>query len=322
MTTSYEIHPDMRELIAAKQVLTRTTDTSVLQAEWDNYGVKLSRPYPAGMAVADEMWSCPGAGRDGKVKVRIYRPAVGQGNAPCVIFVHGGGFIKGSLESGDSNAWGVSDETGAVVVSVEYRLSPEFRYPAALTDVYGVLRYIAENAAALGVDQGRVAVWGESAGGNLSAAVALMARDKGGPKIAAQVLIYAGLTNDLTSRSYTVHANSVGLTTTSVIESRKAYRGEKVGDPDPYAFPLQSQDVRNLPPAFIHYAEIDPIADDSPQYAEKLMAAGVPTTLRCAKGMIHGFVRARFTGTTAANEFSLPCMFLRGIFADGLRREA
>jgi acetyl esterase len=323
MTTSYEIHPDMRELVAAKEVLTRTTDAEVLKREWDNYGAKLSRPYPAGMVVKDETFSCPGAGSDGEVKVRIYRPAAATVDAPCVIFVHGGGFIKGSLDSGDSNAWGISEETAAVVISVDYRLAPEFPYPAALTDVYGVLRYIAENSEALGVDKDRIAVWGESAGGNLSAAVSLMARDKGGPKIAAQVLVYPALADDFTAPSYTIHANSVGLTTASCISSREAYRADGAVDKDHYAAPLTNDNLRNLPPAFIHYAEIDPLADDSPRYAEKLTAARVPTTLRCAKGMIHGFIRARFTGTTAANEFSLPCMFLRGVFASsGIARGA
>jgi acetyl esterase len=256
------------------------------------------------------------------VPVRIYRPASAPDGAPCVIFIHGGGFIKGSLDSGDGNAWGISDQTGAVVISVDYRLAPEFRYPSALTDVYEVLRYIVQNAAALGVDKDRIAVWGDSAGGNLAAAVSLLARDKVGPKIVAQVLVYAALTNEQKSQSYTVHADSVGLTTSSVIGSWKQYLGDKSADTELYAAPLKCGNLRNLPPAFIHHAEIDPIADDSPQYAARLTAAGVPTTLRCAKGMIHGFLRARFTGSTAANEFSLPCMFLRGIFASAMARAA
>jgi acetyl esterase len=322
MTTSYSIHPDMHELVAAKEVLTKTTDVAVLQTEWNNYGAKLSRPYPAGMVVKDEVFACPGAGRDGKVKVRIYRPSTARRGAPCVIFIHGGGFIMGSLDSADANAWGVSDETSAVVVSVEYRLAPEFQYPAALTDVYEVLRHVSANAELLGIDKVRIAFWGESAGAHLAAVASLMARDKSGPKIAAQVMIYGGFGGDFTSGSYITHGNSVGLSTESVMKSQKLYFGDKNIDSDPYAAPLKNKNLRDLPPAFIHYAEIDPIADDSPQYAEKLMAAGVPTTLRCAKGMIHGFIRARFSGSTAANEFSLPCMFLRGIFASGMARQA
>jgi acetyl esterase len=322
MNASYSIHPDMRELIAAKEVLARTTDPAVLRAEWNNYGAKLSRPYPDGMVVKDEAFACPGAGRDGTVQVRIYRPAAARSGASCVIFIHGGGFIKGSLDSADGNAWGISDQTGAVVVSVDYRLAPEFRYPAALTDVYEVLRYVTANSEALGVDSDRIAVWGDSAGGNLSAAVSLLARDKGGPKLAAQVLVYAALTNEPKAPSYSVHANSVGLTASSVADCWKQYLGDKSADVEPYAAPLKSGNLRNLPPAFIHHAEIDPIADDSAQYAERLAAAGVPTTLRCAKGMIHGFLRARFTGPTAASEFSLPCMFLRGIFASAMARAA
>lgn len=322
MAKTYQIHPDMHELISAKQVLARTSDPEVLRKEWNNYGAKLSRPYPTGMVVQDETFLCPGAGRAGTVNVRIYRPVAAKHGAPCVIFVHGGAFIKGSLDSGDGNAWGIADQTGAIVVSVDYRLAPEFRYPAALTDVYEVLRYLAANAEKLSIDKNRIAVWGESAGGNLSAAVSLMARDKGGPKIAAQVMIYPCLTNDASSPSYTIHADSVGLTTAACVDAWKQYLGDKSADTEPYAAPLKNRNLQDLPPAFVHYAEIDPLSDDGPRYAERLVAAGVPTTLRCAEGMIHGFIRARFSGTTAANEFLLPCMFLRGIFSGILARSA
>jgi acetyl esterase len=314
--TVAELHPDMRELFAAKEVLTKTTDPEILRREWVNYGEKLSRPYPPGLAVNDRTFDCPGAGRDGTIKVRIYRPKSATKNAPCVMFLHGGGFVKGDLDSADGNAWGVADQTGAVVISIEYRLAPEFVYPAALTDAYEALRYIAANAEALGINKTRIAVWGESAGGNLVAGLAILARDKAGPAIKAQVMVYGAFSDDFTTESYRVYANYIpGITTEGAKKTWPLYTGGKSGDDVRYATPLKVKDLAGLPPAFIHYAEIDPLADDSPKYAERLTAAGVPTTLRCAKGMIHGFLRARFSGTTAANEFSLPCMFLRGIFA-------
>ena len=320
MSADYEIHPDMNELIAAKEALTRTTDAAVLKTEWDNYGIRLSRPYPAGMVVKDETFNCPGAGHDGKVKVRIYRPKDAQNDGPCVIFLHGGGFIKGSLESADSNAWGVAHETSSVVISIDYRLAPDFPYPAAIEDTYESLRYIVANAKTLGIDKNRIAYWGESAGAAIAASASLMARDKNGPKVAAQVLIYGAYGSDLNSNSYVVHANSVGEKTEAVKRVFKLYLGGKDAETAPYAFPLKSKNLKDLPPAFIHYAEIDPLADDSPAYAEKLTAAGVPATLRRATGMIHGFIRARFSGTTAANEFSLPCMYLRGLFANSVAK--
>ena len=313
--TSYDIHPDMHELIAAKEVLAKAATPEILRVEWNNYGAKLSRPYPDGMVVDDREFSCPGAGRNGMVKVRVYCPRSAGTNAPCVIFVHGGAFIKGSLDSGDGNAWGISDQTDAVVISVDYRLAPEFIYPAAVTDVYGVLCYIASHAAELGIDARRIALWGDSAGGNLAAAASLMARDKGEPVISAQVLVYPVLTDEQVSGSYVTYADSPGLTTAACKESWVQYLRGGRADGELYAAPLKTDDLRGLPPAFIHFAEIDPLADDSPAYSERLTAAGVPATLRCAKGMIHGFLRARFSGSTAANEFALPCMFLRGIFA-------
>ena len=315
MTSEDKIHPDMRELISAKEVLARTTDPEILRQEWINYGKKLSRPYPPGMKVEDVSFACPGVGNEGMIKVRIYKPAGLEANPPCVVFLHGGAFIKGNLDSGDSNAWGMADYAGAIVISVEYRLAPEFGYPAALHDAYGVLKYIDQHADDLGVDRSRIAVWGESAGGNLAAALALVARDRGGPDLVAQVLIYPCLTNDFNAESYRVHADSPGLTTAACVESWAAYLGGREITSHDYATPLKFDDLSNVAPAFIHYAEIDPLADDGPRYANRLREAAVPTTLRCATGMIHGFLRARFTGTTAEREFMLPCMYLRGIFA-------
>lgn len=311
-----ELHPDMQELFRAKVALTATTDPDILREEWNSYGDKMARPYPEHLKVEDRTVECPGAGRDGSLNVRIYRPAAAGDSAPCVMFLHGGGFVKGSLDSADSNAWGVADETGAVVISVEYRLAPDFPYPAALEDSYAALRYIAANAAALGIDQDRIVLWGESAGANLAAGVCMMARDNEGPSVKAQVLIYGPFAGEFTSESYRLYATSVpGVTTAGIIKSWPLYTGGKPDDELPYAMPLKVKDLSGLPPAFVHYAEIDPIADDSPQFAERLTEAGVPTTLRCAKGMIHGFLRARFFGTTAANEFSLPCMYVRGVLA-------
>jgi acetyl esterase len=317
MKKAYSIHPDMSELIEAKNEVTAWSDPEELREQWVRYGKRLSRPYPAGMVVGDVSLDCKIPDRDSPVPVRIYRPAEtkGQKAAPCIVFLHGGGFIKGDLDSADSNAWGASEYSGAVAVSVDYRLAPENPYPAALNDVYGVVEYLAANAAKLGIDENRIALWGESAGGNLTAAVCLMIRDrKKGPKIAAQVSIYGGFNDEFTSESYTIHGNSIGLKMEFIREAWGVYMSGPSTDRQ-YAAPLKHKSLAGLPPAFLHYAEIDPIADDSPQYAKLLKDAGVPVTLRCAEGMIHGFLRARFTGTTAAAEFALPCMFLRGIFA-------
>jgi acetyl esterase len=174
-----------------------------------------------------------------------------------------------------------------------------------------VLVDVAENAAAYGIDPSRVAVCGDSAGGNLAAAVTLAARDRGGPRIAGQMLVYPCLTDVAEDGSYRVHAITPGLTT----ESMRTYwdwylAGNGTPSDDPYAVPLKAGDLSGLPPTGVHVAEIDPLFDDGRLYAERMKAAGVPTEYRCARGMIHGFMRSRLLGPESAAEFSAICRFL------------
>jgi acetyl esterase len=312
MSRQSEIHPDMADLMAAKAALTRNANDQTKRTEWDSYGARLSRPYPEGMKVEDLALACPGAGRDGTVKIRVYRPAGAGDDAACVIFLHGGGFVKGSLDSGDSNAWGIADQTGAVVVSVDYRLAPEFIYPAAVHDAYAVLKALSENPQQFGIDGKRIAFWGESAGANIGAGATLYARDQGGVQVVAQVLIYGPFSDDYESQSRVDFAEGFGLT--GGWGSWDAYLGGKRPTSEPYAAPVKNPDLSGLPPALIHYAEFDILADDSVLYAERLKAAGSPVELRCAERMIHGFIRARFTGPTAAAEFAYPCDYLKRIF--------
>lgn len=316
MTKEVTLHPDMAELMAAKQALTRTQEAGVLRDDWNSYGARLGRPYPADMEVYDTVAPRPESDGGGEIKLRIYRPGDAVAGGPCVMFLHGGGFVKGSLDSGDSNAWGIADETGAVVVSVDYRLAPEHVYPAAANDVLHVLDFLASEADRFGIDPARVALWGDSAGANIAAVACLMARGAARNVPIAQVLVYGVFSNDFSAQSYVDYGDlTPGHTTEACMRSWKAYLGGKEIEPGSFAAPLRVDDVAGVPPAFIHYAEYDPLADDSIAYAEKLSASGVPATLRCAQGMLHGFLRARFSGSTARNEFSLPCMFLRGMFA-------
>ena len=163
-----------------------------------------------------------------------------------------------------------------------------------------------------GIDPERIALWGESAGGNLAAATALYARDKAGPRVVALVLVYGTFSDELNSQSRANFGNGFGLD--SGFSSWDAYLGGKRPTSEPYAAPLKHPDVSRLPPAFVHFGEYDPLADDSREYAKRLEAAGSPVILRCAERMIHGFIRARFSGPTAEREFTLPCEFLRNIF--------
>jgi acetyl esterase len=225
--------------------------------------------------------------------------------------MHGGGFSKGDLDSSDSNAWGFAAQTSASVVSVDYRLAPEHPYPAAFNDCYGVLTWLAAEGHALAIDGSRLAVVGDSAGGNLAAALCLAARDQEGPRISAQALIYAGVGLDQDTGSYVEHADGPGLTTAATKNYRAMYLPGDQETHDPYARPVMAGDFAGLPPALVHSAEIDPIRDDGRAYAANLALAGTSVAYREAKGMIHGFMRARFTGAAAALEYQVICEFLR-----------
>jgi acetyl esterase/lipase len=302
------LHPEMQALIDAKADLPPGNTIEEMRDNWNVYAARMRRPHPADMTVTDGGV----AGEGGTIPIRIYRPAAAHDRAPCVLYFHGGGFMKGDLDSSDTVAWGLAQETGAVVVSVDYRLAPEHTYPAAFDDCFSVLADVGDGAGRYGVDPARIAVCGDSAGGNLAAAVSLAARDRGGPAIAAQVLIYPCLTDDLKHASYRTHAETPGLTTASMGSYWQWYLGA-AGTPskDPYAVPLKAEKLSGLPPTLVHVAEIDPLFDDGRLYAERLKAAGVPTEYRCAKGMLHGFMRARLLGPDSAAEFGAICAFVR-----------
>jgi len=299
----------MNVLLAAKHALPKSTDPEVLRKGWEDYARKMQRPYPAGMEITNTAFECPGAGRDGTIPVRIYRTAGAPALSFCIVYLHGGAFAKGNLDSGDPIAWGVADNTDCVVVSVDYRLAPEHPFPAGVEDCYAVLLYLSRNGARHGIDPGRLAVWGDSAGGNMAAAACLMARDRGAPRIRAQALNYACLTDDLSSPAYRLYANAP-VTTASIDQAWDVYLGSGRPTSNPYAAPLKASDLANLPPAHVHLAEFDCLADDSRAYADRLAAAGNEVVLRTAPRMIHGYLRARFFGSDAAAEFAAPCGFL------------
>ena len=310
MTATFDIHPDMADVIAAKQAIAQSADPEEMRTAWLDYEARLRRDRPGGMVVEDTAIPRPGP-EGGEIAIRVYRPEGIQVPSPCVVYLHGGAFIKGSLDTCDTIAWGVADVAGVVVVSVDYRLAPQHPFPAGLEDCYSVVRHLAEHGEHYGVRGDRLALWGDSAGGNLAAATCLLARDRGGPDIVAQALNYPCLTDELTSDSYRRHAESPGLRTANMDMGWNHYLGDRRPTADPHAAPLKAEDLSCLPPAHVHYAEIDPLADDAVQYAERLAAAGNEVVSRCARRMIHGFVRARFSGPDAAAEFAHPCGFLR-----------
>ncbi len=302
------LHPDMQVLIDARDGAGEKGDTPEEQRRfWTAYTTATNRPAPADMAIMDEIVATD----DHPTPVRIYRPAGAPEDAPAIIYMHGGGFMLGDLDSSDSVAWGLAEGANALVISVDYRLTPEFPYPAAFNDCWGVLKWASENADALDIDPWRIGLAGDSAGGNLGAALALKARDTDAPNVACAAIIYPGTGLDQDRPSYIEHADGPGLTTAGTKKYRDLYLAHDRDTDDPYARPIMAKDFSGLPPFWVHSAQIDPIRDDGRDFAAKIASAGGNVCYREAKGMIHGFMRARFTGKDAAHEFALICAFLK-----------
>ena len=238
-----------------------------------------------GVEVSDR--TIPGPGGD--LPIRIYRPGgAAAGPRPLVLNFHGGGFVFGSLRMSDWLSSNVAATVGAVVVSVDYRLAPKNRFPAAVDDCYAALTWAAEHAADLGAG-GRIGVMGESAGGTLSAVVALLARDRGGPALSHQTLLYPA--TDLTRVAPPPSTGEKPLFLS--VAEMQAYRRYYLGDSDPGDFrasPLLAPDHSGLPPALIQVGEHDPLRGDGVRYAEVLRAAGVPVRLTEYVGMPHGYL--------------------------------
>ena len=226
------------------------------------------------------------SGPAGQLPVRVYQPVrATSGRRPLIVNFHGGGFVFGALRLSDWLCSNVAVTVGAVVVSVDYRLAPRHRFPAAVDDSYSALLWASENSAALGAG-GPIGVMGESAGGNLSAVTCLLARDRGGPAIAHQVLLYPAV--DLTSTP-PAKANTLFISEPEM----KAYRDYYLGDADssdPRVSPLLATDHTGLPPALIQVGEHDPLRDGGVRYAAALRAAGVPVRLTEYVGMPHGYL--------------------------------
>jgi acetyl esterase len=231
--------------------------------------------------------SIPGTGGD--IPVRIYRPVDTASALPVVAYAHGGGFVFCDLDSHDGLCRNLANRIGAVVVSVDYRLAPESPWPAGAQDLYTAAEWVADNAGGLGVDPGRMVVGGDSAGGNLAAVTALMARDRGGPALAAQLLLYPVIAADFDTESYRLFGEGFYNPKPALQWYWDQYVPTAADRRHPYASPLAA-DLHGLPPAVVAIAGHDPLRDEGVAYADALEAAGVPVTRLRYEGGVHGFI--------------------------------
>lgn len=266
-----------------------------------------ARPYPAAVTARDEQL----ATKQAVIPVRLYHPVPVSSDLPAIVFFHGGGWIVGGIESHDSIAADICGATGAAVISVEYRLAPEHPFPAPFEDSYAAVCQVAAEAKRFGIDRARIAVCGDSAGGNLAAAVTLAARDRGAPNIVSQVLIYPVLGIDFDLPSYRQNENGPLLTRNAMIDFWNHYVAGGLSKSSCYAAPLLADTLAGLPPAYISTAEHDPVRDDGRVYADQLRAGGTPAEYRNAPRLVHGWLRARYVSSDAAQEFSVICRALR-----------
>jgi acetyl esterase len=228
-------------------------------------------------------------GPAGDIPVRVYRPDTGSdGPQPVIVYIHGGGWVIGDIEVADKPCRALANAVGATVVSVGYRKGPEHRFPAAPEDCYAATKWVSDNAGELGVDAGKLAVAGDSAGGNLAAVVAQMSKQRGGPAIAYQLLIYPAVDAGGEYASRVENGEGYLLTKSAMDWFYDHYLNSPADRENPMASPLRG-DLSGLPPAIVITAGYDPLRDEGKAYADALKAAGVDVEFQENPGMIHGF---------------------------------
>ena len=293
ITRSERLHPEARallEMMDAQGAPPLDSQDPVEARGARTEGMKMLGGEPDALERVENL-SVPGPGGD--VPVRVYAKEHG-GLRPALVYFHGGGFVFGDLDTHDAVCRALAKESGAVVISVDYRLAPEHKFPAAVEDSYAVTLWVAANAERLGIDAGCIGVGGDSAGGNLATVVAMRCRDAGGPALASQLLIYP--VTDVSSFETGSHrelSDGYFLTRAAMDWFTNHYLGSADHARHPEVSPLLAPDLSGLPPALVITAELDPLRDEGEAYAKRLQQAGVPVTVTRYPGMIHGFVSMR-----------------------------
>jgi len=287
--SEYNFDPDLKPLISLLPNLEELSTPEKIQESRDWISNLVGEPQDRDDVVKEDR-TVPGPKGAPEVPIRIYRPKVDRESArPCVFEIHGGGFILGNIEMMDGWCQAIAAEVDAVVVSVEYRLAPEDPFPAALDDCYAALSWVAENADLLGIDEDRIAVAGQSAGGGLAAGLALLARDRGGPKLCFQLLEIPELDDRLETPSMRAFTDTPLWNLPNAEWSWRHYLGPAHGgDVSQYAAPSRAKDLKGLPPAYVSTMEFDPLRDEGILYALGMLEAGVSVELHSYAGTFHG----------------------------------
>ncbi|MGR3276172.1 alpha/beta hydrolase [Acaryochloris marina NIES-2412] len=268
------------ELLSPEALHQRNETTRPAVINWLKHGRKRKLPKISNQWVA---------GRHGKIPIRLYYPSLNP-HLPCVVFFHGGGWVTGSLDTHDDFCRQIAYQSGALILSVAYRLAPEFPYPTPLEDCFDVTQWAAQNAEALGADPQQLMVMGDSAGGNLAAAVCLMARDLNGPTLQRQILLYPALDGTLNHPSMDQYADAPVLTKPAMEFFVNQYTHSPADIQSSYFSPLLAEDLSQIPPALVITAAYDPLRDEGQAYGQRLRQASVPTQVTDYPGMVHGFL--------------------------------
>jgi len=293
---------DARPLYTMTLDEARAADLAAIQAD-------AGTPEPVA-EVVDRTFPGPG----GPLPVRIYRPDGATGPLPVLVYFFGGGWTLGSLDTSDATCRSLTNAVGCLTVAVGYRLAPEHVFPAAVEDCFAAVRWVAEQAGQLGADPARIAVGGDSAGGNLSAAVTLMARDAGGPGLLAQLLVYPNTDHLADTASRRENTDPLLFNDKSVQWYWDNYLARPEDGANPLASPLRAADLSGLPQALVLTAEYDPLRDEGEAYAQRLRDSGVQVELTRYHGMPHGFFTMTGTLDAAGRAMDQAAAYLRDAF--------
>jgi Esterase/lipase len=283
------VHPELKSLFSVlPEVVYTRENLAAKRKEMQEFAAGMAASLPVRDDVSTSARYVPGAAGDPDVRIKIYEPQGKNGTLPGILYIHGGGYILGSADMMDPALQQLASDMECVIVSVDYRLAPEHPFPASLNDCYAALQWFSDHAEELGSDAARIAVVGPSAGGGLTAAVSLMARDRNGPSILFQMPLYPMIDDRMITKS----SNEImDDRVWSKAKSQLAW-GMYLGDKEevsPYAAPARATDLSGLPPTYTCVGDLDPFRDETIDYVARLTQAGVPTEFHLYPGCFHGF---------------------------------